>query len=372
MKSRPKRQTKAELAAQAKAAERAKDDAAHAALGKAVANPGGVSGDDLAALPGHLDRLGSAHIKEHLKALGQKVGGAKAELARRLAEAVRAKPAGGAAPAPPPPPGPGPAAAAAGTATHDATATTSAPGQALDPADLRRAVAAATPADDPDDLAGMNGGVHPAAVRAVRAFIERHAVPDGSPLIHGMTRAEACHEVKVGGVAYRFPPGAAGVVAWTLAGLAAGPPLPAALARRQNAVVFSPGANKDDGRWEREYDTKGFVSAATGGDGDICAYNGKGVSRSTYAHEAGHNLAAHVWGSAHPPGDSEYGRAQAAEPPVTPYGASSTAEDFADACSIYAGSERGGVAGRDALQRRFPLKYAALEKLLAEHGGGGG
>ena len=93
------------------AAERAKDEAAHAALGKAVANPGGISGDDLAALPGHLDRLGNAHIKEHLKALGLKVGGAKAELAKRLADAVRAKVAG-AAPVPPPKsetPAPGPA-----------------------------------------------------------------------------------------------------------------------------------------------------------------------------------------------------------------------------------------------------------------------
>ena len=95
-----------------------------------------------------------------------------------------------------------------------------------------------------------------------------------------------------------------------------------------------------------------------GGDGRIVVYNGGLISPAVFAHEAGHNLATQTWGSTRPFSDSDYGKAQAAEKPVSSYGENSPSEDFAEACAMYA-------TDRAALEANFPRKFAALEKLLS-------
>ena len=120
-------------------------------------------------------------------------------------------------------------------------------------------------------------------------------------------------------------------------------------------VVFSSQRNSDDAYWEKTYGMAGFESAATGGDGTTCVYNSNYLDSPVFAHEAGHNLATRFWGSVMPPPHSLYGQAQQKEKPVTPYGANSPAEDFAEACMMYSDHFE-----QQKLKKNFPEKYDLL------------
>jgi hypothetical protein len=122
-------------------------------------------------------------------------------------------------------------------------------------------------------------------------------------------------------------------------------------------VVHTTQKNKDDAYWEKQYGISNFESAATGGDGGIVVYSGNPVSTGTVAHEAGHNLATKIWGKTSPPKDSEYGKAQQSEKPVSTYGAISSTEDFAEAVKLF-------VKSPDEMKREFPKKFAALKQIM--------
>lgn len=138
--------------------------------------------------------------------------------------------------------------------------------------------------------------------------------------------------------------------------------VPSALLKSNKQVIYSTQKNKDDSFWEKKYRDKGFVSAATGGDGNIVVYNGKGMSVNTFLHESGHNLAFKAWGTTTPPKESSYAKAQAAEKPVSDYGRNSRAEDFAEACMLY-----GHNKTRAKFEQDFPMKAAALREILDKY-----
>lgn len=85
---------------------------------------------------------------------------------------------------------------------------------------------------------------------------------------------------------------------------------------------------------------KEYISAASGGDGTIVFYNNS-VDDLTLAHEIGHNFATSIWGTAHPPKDSDFSFACRWEGSVTAYSKAfqkatgSWAEDFAEVASYY-------------------------------------
>lgn len=141
-------------------------------------------------------------------------------------------------------------------------------------------------------------------------------------------------------------------------------PLPKAFSTVNNKILFTAQRNSQDHVWEKAYGIQGFMSAASGGDGNIVFYNidQKLVNvRQNFAHESGHNLATAVWGRTQPPPDSEYGMAQIQESAVSEYAANSPDEDFAEACKLY-------VSNKEYLIQNFPKKFAALDKLMKQYG----
>lgn len=197
---------------------------------------------------------------------------------------------------------------------------------------------------------------------------------------HGMTTAERMKSFKVDGLEVKYPEGARDAAANTMLGVVLGEKLPKKLWEANDEVVVSTQRNKDDSYWEKQYKEPGLKSAATAGDGSIVVYNGDSISRNTFTHESGHNLATREWGSTFPDATSRYSKAQSVESPVTKYGGKSHAEDFAEAVSIYTNTTDNynytvygtgpGVAsmkhmsGKEYLQKVFPLKHAALHEIL--------
>lgn len=108
------------------------------------------------------------------------------------------------------------------------------------------------------------------------------------------------------------------------------------------------------------YGKPGLKAVATADAfGNITAYQSTPLTTSTMAHESGHSLGHQLWGGSAPPPDSEYGIARQKEPPVTEYGETNGAEDFAEACMMYNEED-----DRKILKKKFPLKYAAVDKIM--------
>lgn len=212
-----------------------------------------------------------------------------------------------------------------------------------------------------------------AKLTAERRKVLDSAIKAGPVQLHGMTDREEMNAIKVGSLSLIYAPGASDAVINDAAMLKRrAAELPRKLMDAQKQVIFTTQRNGHDEHWEKTYGIKGFMSAATGGDGKVVVYNGGSIGYGTLAHEAGHNFANQLWGSAEPPGDSDYGRAQNEEDPVSKYGGSSPAEDFAEACRMYSDKEKGGVWSRDGedvvphdlLKQKFPRKFKAIEELL--------
>ena len=364
---------------------------------RALKDPAALTAADVGELVDHFAGLPKEQQRSLLLAFEQKIGGTKAELAKRLLEHVKAKGAGANA-----------AATKTKTPAEKAKETKSLRQKALglgfpadrvkyaSPAALAEMVAkregarrqltdlAADPA--PPTLERFRGlrdltwagyetreDATEAAARVVEAVLDRHAKDGGSVTAHGMTAAEPHRAVDVGGVTWSYSPASKRAVALSLANVAHGtgsfPPRVLAATKR---VVFTAQANSADPYWKRQYNDPNHVSVATGGDGTVCVYSDNAIGASVYAHESGHNLATEVFGGTHPAHNSEYARAQAAEGPVTPYGAKSPAEDFAEAVAAYcyphdlAGLSDPGAYSRPQLQKLFPKKFAALQKLFGD------
>ncbi len=134
--------------------------------------------------------------------------------------------------------------------------------------------------------------------------------------------------------------------------------IPNKLWKSNQNIIFSTQDNVQDAYWKTAYNNPGHVSNATGGDGSIVVYGGRGMDRGVLAHESGHNLGAKSWsGSPAPSPGTAYAKAQLKEPPVTAYGANSPAEDFAEACRLYA-------TDRDAFRRNFPEKFKVIDFMV--------
>ena len=142
--------------------------------------------------------------------------------------------------------------------------------------------------------------------------------------------------------------------------------IPKMLLRNVKNIYLSSQPDKFDSFYGELYKEKGFKSTSTGGDGDITAYNNHQVSLGSFAHEAGHNLAGELWhrDSRDPAEDSDYGKAQKAEGPVSEYARHSPCEDFAEACRLYTiWKNDEGEEARD-FPSKFPKKFAAIRRLL--------
>lgn len=202
----------------------------------------------------------------------------------------------------------------------------------------------------------------PAHRAAVWKAVEAAAEDGGEVTAHGMTTPEKTRRVVVGGTAVHWTEGAEDAAAETIASLAE-VEVPPQVAAATTRIVHTTQRNKDDGLWEKKYNTPGFRSQATGGDGTTVVYNGQGADPYVLSHEAGHNVATALWGTTAPPAGTRYADAAASEPPVSKYGANSPSEDFAEAFSMYA------IGGkyRDGLKAKFPKKYAALKGIFEEN-----
>ncbi len=204
----------------------------------------------------------------------------------------------------------------------------------------------------------------PAEVGRVSSILTDHSQPAGDVMVanHYMTAAEPMRKITVDGVEFRYPHTKAGIAAaaQTLASFARAR-LPAALRDVTGSVTITSQASRADKFYQKKYG-RGFVTTATGGDGNIVAYRHAGLSTHEITHEAAHNFARRLWGpSQTPPPDSEYGKAQATESPVSDYAGRDAAEDFAEAVAIYLSPDTSAVTRfRDG----HPKKYQAIVNLL--------
>jgi len=207
-------------------------------------------------------------------------------------------------------------------------------------------------------------GMHSERLQAeMTRILDEAAADHGEQKVHGMTSPEKMQGVTVGHVKVSWPEGHKGTASALLAIAQQDYPPPLWNATKQ--VVITSQANGGDEYWQRKY--KDFTtSAATGSDGTVCVYGGGHLGRGTFAHESGHNLATAIWGETNPPPASAYAQAQKTEKPVSEYGANSPAEDFAEACKMYADTKTLGLglSGHDTLRRDFPKKYAALDDIM--------
>lgn len=179
----------------------------------------------------------------------------------------------------------------------------------------------------------------------------------GYSKVHGMTTAESMKSFKVDGLEVKYSEGARAAAAETMVNLVNGEKLPQKLWDANSTMIFTTQRNNADSYWAKQFNRPGFKSAATGGDGTICVYNKRDITKGTFAHESGHNLSYREWGSIYPDSSSAYRKAQRIEKPVSSYGSGNDAEDFAEATRLY-------VVGRDAFKRDFPLKHAALHAII--------
>lgn len=126
----------------------------------------------------------------------------------------------------------------------------------------------------------------------------------------------------------------------------------------------------------------GAGAGATAGDedGNIVIYDGRPATTGTLSHESGHNLAHQLWGTATPPDfeegtDSYYERIEqglptssdyanainSGEPPVSDYGGTNAAEDFAEAIKLY-------VLNPARLKRIAPKRYKIIKQIMTNRG----
>lgn len=242
------------------------------------------------------------------------------------------------------------------------------PGDELNRSDVVKRLESAAP-----PLFGSTGtGSHlrftsPEHVEAAAQMIGAVSRPGGSVRLHGMSAPEDTNKFRFNGVDVHYPatPEGQRLVAHNLATLLAVGDAPPSLFRGTSKIVMTEQPNAQDAYWATVYGRSDFRSAATGGNGEIVFY-GRHKQEGLLSHELGHNLATHLWKGTQPDPNSAYGRAQAAEPPVTSYakgaGTFSRSEDFAEAVRLWVRSP----TSRAFFRAQFPLKSKALEDILGK------
>jgi hypothetical protein len=135
--------------------------------------------------------------------------------------------------------------------------------------------------------------------------------------------------------------------------------------RETNRVVLSPNRNPEDAAWEKEYGIPGFRSAAVAGDHEITFFPGSNGGSAnvdaTMIHEAGHLYAEKLWKD--PANEAAWEKAMADDGRSTStYADASSAEDFAEACVMYALSK--GTPCEATARKLFPNRYKELDRLF--------
>lgn len=144
------------------------------------------------------------------------------------------------------------------------------------------------------------------------------------------------------------------------------PPMPAALTGPTRNVYLTEQESDNNSHYARKFNRPGFRAWAEGGRGDVVVYGGKALDPETYAHEAGHNLAASLYGGGiEPAGTSDFmAAARSGEPAPTEYGKSFPSEDFAETMKMFATDPQ-------KLRSRAPRRYEVARRLMEVPGYGG-
>ncbi len=131
-------------------------------------------------------------------------------------------------------------------------------------------------------------------------------------------------------------------------------------------VVVSPNQNPSDAFWATQYNTPGFTSAATGGNGGVTFYPSASPSKqafvdSTMIHEGGHTFASDLWKDAKKKKAWEIAMKKDKHSPST-YADSSTDEDFSESLVMYSLSR--GTKCEAAAKKLYPARYKALNQMF--------
>lgn len=165
----------------------------------------------------------------------------------------------------------------------------------------------------------------------------------------------------VGGpVAGKFLP----TVDQTAQGLAA---VPSGQLSTIHQVVLSPNPNPSDAYWAQQYNTPGFTSAATGGNGGVTHYplsNALTQDRidSNTIHEGGHTYSQELWKDASTKSAWESAITADDQAP-SQYAESAPTEDFSESLVMYTLAK--GTPCEAVARAIYPNRFAALDKLFA-------
>lgn len=178
---------------------------------------------------------------------------------------------------------------------------------------------------------------------------------------HWMPAAEPMDRVAFGGITWHFPdtPEGHNALAFTLRNMAEAGKLPDRLLKATTDVYFSSATVQHPL-------IPGMESPGSGGeDRAIVTYKNRSLDLEFFAHEAGHNLAAELYGSIYPTARSEFKAATATgEGPPSDYGALNTSEDFAESVKYY-------TVNPSKFRESHPERAKVLDRILGDptHGG---
>ncbi len=143
-------------------------------------------------------------------------------------------------------------------------------------------------------------------------------------------------------------------------------------------VDVEAGANPADEYWARQYGMPGFVSAATGGGGNITFWHGDDyLGRGTFNHEMGHLVGGALNQRSANPQRGANGEvlsvpqgwpSAAAEDHrrVSSYGSVHINEDFAESWTRFQAARRAGPKALRSFTRAFPHRVALLQAVRRE------
>jgi hypothetical protein len=201
-------------------------------------------------------------------------------------------------------------------------------------------------------LTGKDG--EPYSHDELKTLFEEHAKDAGRLKVQTMAEPQTMKMVRFGNTEWRW---AEGQLDRVVKDARLAHKVPEVLRNAVDHVTYTSQRDSDEALWKKKFNDDNIVIRASGGHGSTVSWNGYNMGSGTYAHEAGHSLAEKLWGDVTPPRSSEYAKAQKLESPVTKYGATAPAEDFAEACKLYTRDEA-------AFKESFPKKHAALDRIL--------
>lgn len=225
------------------------------------------------------------------------------------------------------------------------------------------------------------GGAKPTAQaqeleRLVVEYLSANQLESKTIASHGMTDAQRMEGAKVDGLELRWDDKAKPRAAQTIARMwledREGITIPQEVWSATDRLIFTSQRSADDAYWADAYGRPDFKSAASGGDGTVVVYNGRPISLSALAHEAGHNIAAKVYGKTDPGEVTAFKdgvwetirtdfQSIIDEEPVSPYAKINLAEDFAESIRAY-------VMDKAGFASKAPKRFAVIDAILRGEG----